>query len=590
MTTAADLIAALNRRRTLKSLRPEELGKLPPGWQRWLDAQPAVDGHAPGSPAPEWVDAFLRRPLRAIPRSPAEMGRMGALSSLLQQNWTPNVRDERGLRIGVSVVDVILHLVLAGLLLWLMYLRFMALAQQPQEDEAVQVEFIGRGNAAEGGGALAAEGADSAPAAAAPATRAAVPAASPAPAAGRPEAAAIERVAVPLPPALAAEVDISRRAPPLPVPVETTEAVEAAQPLQVSEVPAPEPERFQLPPPKQAALALPQAELREPQPRRQVEEVPTLQPQPVRTLQPREAQARIDVPQLRDQPRALEVPEPQRMQPIAERATPAIANRQAQLGVPEYRGELREIPMPPGGAPTPSSQAGSGNAASAAAASGAGGERGNAPAAGQAASGAGAGKRAASESGRGVGHAGAGAGSALKPAPGGWPGAAKSDDWGAASRNVAGTGNGSGRDGDGGNGNGLFDKDGSVRLPDAWSDNNIDIDQAGTWLKRPGLEYRGTRFDKYWIPQGNLLEEWVRRGIKKVSIPIPGTGTHLECVVSLLQLGGGCFPVNPDVNEQSSTGRPPPDVPFKPELQEDNGSVRPQDAPDEPLPAPLPGG
>ena len=41
--------------------------------------------------------------------------------------------------------------------------------------------------------------------------------------------------------------------------------------------------------------------------------------------------------------------------------------------------------------------------------------------------------------------------------------------------------------------------------------------------------------------------------------------------------GGGCFPVNPDVNEQPATARPPPDIPFKPELQEDNGSVRPQE-------------
>ena len=67
----------------------------------------------------------------------------------------------------------------------------------------------------------------------------------------------------------------------------------------------------------------------------------------------------------------------------------------------------------------------------------------------------------------------------------------------------------------------------------------------------------------------------MRRGIKKLAIPIPGTNTKLECVVSLLQLGGGCFPVNPDVNEQPAGARPPPDIPFKPELQEDNGSVKP---------------
>ena len=94
-------------------------------------------------------------------------------------------------------------------------------------------------------------------------------------------------------------------------------------------------------------------------------------------------------------------------------------------------------------------------------------------------------------------------------------------------------------------------------------------------MTRPGLEYRGTRFDRYWIPEGNLLEEWVRKGIKQVSIPIPGTGKSLQCVISLLQLGGGCMPVDPDVNEQPARARPPPDIPFKPGLQEDNGSVKP---------------
>ena len=124
-----------------------------------------------------------------------------------------------------------------------------------------------------------------------------------------------------------------------------------------------------------------------------------------------------------------------------------------------------------------------------------------------------------------------------------------------------------------------------MRLPDAWSkQDGLDLDRAGTWLQRPGLEYRGTRFDKYWIPEGNLLQEWVRRGIKELSIPIPGTGLKLKCVVSLLQFGGGCMPVDPDANEQSSTGRAAPDIPFKPALQEDNGSVRPVPAPAKPSP------
>ena len=66
-----------------------------------------------------------------------------------------------------------------------------------------------------------------------------------------------------------------------------------------------------------------------------------------------------------------------------------------------------------------------------------------------------------------------------------------------------------------------------------------------------------------------------RKGIKSVAIPIPGTNKKIDCVISLLQLGGGCGITDPNLNEQPTDGRPPPDVPFKPELQEDNGSVRP---------------
>lgn len=568
MTTAADVIAALNQRRQRKSLRPEVPGQLPPGWQGWLDAQPRIDGHAAGAPAPALVDALAQRPLRAIPRSPAMLGRWAALGSLLRQEWTPDLREERRLRIGVSVADIVLHTVLVGLLLWLMYLRFMALLQVPEEDEAVQVEFIGRGNVAEGGGALATAGAPSAEASAAPARRALTPA----PTSGRPEAAAIETMATPPPAQVVADTPVPARVREIAPPV----AAEAAQPLQVTEVPTPQPEAtFRLPPPRERTVALPQAVLRDVRPTQQVEEIPTAPVQQVRTLQAREAQAQVRVPELQAQPTALDVPQAQRMREIAARATPDVASRQAQVRVPDFRGELRDVPMPPGGSPTPAAQAGTGSAPAAAArADGAGGARGNAPVAGQSTAGSGAGERPGNRGGRGVAATGTGAGPALKPAPGGWPGSAKSDDWGASNRNVAGTGNGDGRQGDG-----LFNKDGSVRLPDEWSQQTgIDVDRAGTWLKRPGLEYRGTRFDQYWVPQGTLLQEWVRRGLKKVAIPIPGTRTRLECVVSLLQLGAGCYPVNPDVNEQPATARPPPAVPFKPGLQEDNGSLPPPPA------------
>ena len=101
----------------------------------------------------------------------------------------------------------------------------------------------------------------------------------------------------------------------------------------------------------------------------------------------------------------------------------------------------------------------------------------------------------------------------------------------------------------------------------------IDLAKGGTWLKRPPYDYKPTRFDAFWIPSGTLLEEWVRRGIKQVSIPVPGTSLEIVCVVSLLQLGGGCGLDDLDVNDEPSTGKAAPDVPFKPELQENQDAL-----------------
>lgn len=580
MTTAADVIAALNQRRLLKLGKPEAAGDMPAGWQRWFDAMPQADAGAARARIEAWVQP-LARGLTYSAQSKAT--RLGLPFFHLQRLGRPvDPRDERALRIGVGAVDIVLHVLLAALLLWLMYLRFMELSKQGDEEEGsvVQVEFIGRGNAATGGGALANAGAQSAPASASPArnpapTPATQATETPAPADAPP---AIEQVATPAPQA----IDASREIPPL----ERTPPAppQVRQVLQVSDVPQPQPDGFKLPPPRERSVVLPQAQLREVQPRQQVEAISTLETQPIRTLQPTQRQPQLRAPELKEQVREIEVFTPDASALARERAVPAASDRQAQVQVPQLRGQVREIPLKADGGGTPAEQPGNGVAASGKApTAGNGADKAGATGAGQAQAGAGQGARAAQAGGRGVTAAGSGAGPGLKPAPGGWPGAAKSDDWGASKRNVAGTGNGNGRDGDGKSG--LFNGDGSARLPDEWSDQNgVDLDRAGTWLKRPGLEYKATRFDKYWIPQGTLLQEWVRRGIKELSIPIPGTGIKLKCVVSLLALGGGCLPVDPDVNEQSSTGRAAPDVPFKPELQEDNGSVR------APEPAAKPGG
>ncbi len=600
MTTASDLIAALNQRRLLRTGKTAEEGVgYPSGWQRWLDAMTPAEGESRRPDSRAWVDALDARPLEQ-PKGLRGLAR--PFFQLLRRSRPFDPRDDRALRIGATSADILLHLILAALLLWLMYLQLYAVAEPEEDsggsDDAVQVEFIGRGNAQEGGGALATEGAQAAPASAsAAASGKATPtsAAQAASAAGGSAKPVLETVPLPQ----AASV-VASQAPKLAQVAPMLETA-PAQPLQVSVVPKPEPDAtFRLPPPREMSVQTPQPQPREPQLQAQVEALTTFQARPVRTLEARQPQARLRPQELKETVRELETFSPNRSQLARERALPSTATGQAQLQVPALAGEVREIPSGAGAGGSSTAASGSGSAAMGdSAARGAGGNATSAGGTGQAQAGTGHGSAPGTQGGRGANATGAGAGPGAKPAPGGWPGAGRSDDWGASNRNAQGTGsgNGSGRSGSGGgqgnnagrgngNGDGLFNNDGSVRLPDQWSANSgVNLDRQGTWLKRPGLEYRGTRFDQYWIPSGNLLQEWVRRGVKELSIPIPGTSTSLKCVISLLQLGGGCLPVNPDVNEQSATGRPAPNIPFKPQLQEDNGSVRPAPAAATPQPS-----
>lgn len=566
MTTAQDLIAALEQRRLLKRGRADAAGEMPAGWKRWFDAQPQADAGAARANIEAWVQPLAQRLDYAGQGNAARLGLPFFHLQRLSRPYDP--RDERALRIGVGAADIVVHLLLAAILLWMMYLQLAELARRDEAPaQVVQVHFIGRGNAVAGGGALAEQGAQAAvsPAsrsAPAPATERATASAPPSQAAPPQVVAQVEAQVEATPPQA---IDASR---PVPPQQQAPAPPEARQVLQVSEVPQPQPDGFKLPPPRERAVALPQATLREVPSGQQVESLPMLGAPAPRTLEPVQRESQVRAPVLKEQVREIEVfrPEPRLQQ--RERATPATV---AALRVPQPAGEVRALPLKPDPGTAAAAATERGNAAAD------GSTKDASTAAGQAQAGAGQGARAAQAGGRGVAATGTGAGPGLKPAPGGWPGAARSDDWGASQRNVAGTGNGPGREADGKSG--LFNADGSARLPDAWSDqNSVDLDRAGSWLQRPGLEYRGTRFDKYWIPQGNLLQEWVRRGIKELSIPIPGTGLKLKCVVSLLQFGGGCMPVDPDANEQSSTGRAAPAVPFKPALQEDNGSVRPPPA------------
>lgn len=86
------------------------------------------------------------------------------------------------------------------------------------------------------------------------------------------------------------------------------------------------------------------------------------------------------------------------------------------------------------------------------------------------------------------------------------------------------------------------------------------LDQVGEFLRPlPSIDYEPTRFEAYWVPTESVLEEWVRRGIKEVYIPIPGSSWRIQCTVSLLAPGGGCGIVPP--HQDSS---PQPLAPYVP--------------------------
>ena len=157
------------------------------------------------------------------------------------------------------------------------------------------------------------------------------------------------------------------------------------------------------------------------------------------------------------------------------------------------------------------------------------------------------------------------------------PSPRRGDDWGDSTRNVPG--------GQAGSPSGLFDAEGRPRLagntgrvggglpPGTITEDYEKIDRMGTWLKRPPIGYEPTSLDRFWIPHETLLEEWVRRSIKEVLIPIPGTGKRIRCTVAMLMLGGACGITDPNLLDVDAEQRPPPDVPFKRELHEDPDSL-----------------
>lgn len=555
MFSSSDLIEAL-RRRQRRSLRPERAaGEFPEGWQQWFASMRVRAGAVKGAAAESILAIFLAREPALPPAALADLGRWRAFASLWRQEWHPASRDERGVRVFATVASLLLHVLFSVVLVWLMYTRFLAFvpSDAPKGEAVVQVEFIGDGTPEEKGGGPAPGDTEQPVADSAAAARQAIDAPAPRPVPELPEpAVAVQEDTPPQPPA-----------PP------------AAQPLQVTETPVPD-SRFVLPPPRQVAVpdavvAVPEVSLRP----REIEVVESPVPPPL--VERRLPQREVAVPDLRQQPvdvvvREIPAPLPRiQVRPVPQ---PRIATPELSAQAPAVA--TREIPSPAPAQPAPATRPGT-QASAPSAATGSAATPSPTPSGGTPASTGGA--RPAAPS--------AGSGVASTPSAGATPSPRRGDDWGNATRNRAGGQAGGGSPG-------LFNPDGSPRLaggdgrvggglpPGTITEDFEKIDRRGTWLKRPPIGYEPTSLDRFWIPHETLLEEWVRRNIREVLVPIPGTGKQIRCVVSLLQLGGGCGITDPNLVDIEADARKPPDVPFKPELQEDQDALLRRPAPTSP--------
>ncbi|KKF87250.1 hypothetical protein D7U93_02415 [Stenotrophomonas maltophilia] len=583
LTRAEQLIDLLLARQQPRAVL-EKSTRLPYGWALWLRSL----GPLPRPfHAREVIAVFLPRPLPGPPGQSPRLSPWQALRRLFWQDWDAAPRDQRWMRWTSALVSALLHLLFFVLLLWVAVIRTSAPDEEGTEGERVQVEFVGRASQEGGGDQPGAEAAAAAAAGRVAPGQEAGAASAPAP---RPVAAettasspaSAPTASVPPPPADAEPAPVA--APP-PSPVQATEVAQASTDFVVPPVSVPRTEVSVVPrdstpavrersvqpvqaPPTPSPVRTPELAVRTPQVRdiqvreREVSTVDApVAPQPLRS-----AEVQVRVPQQDVQVREREV------QAVADPQVrmAAVAGREPAVRAPTGRDvQVREREVASAPVAAPASSSGSATATPATAAQGS---------ATQASSSA---RPSASSS------TPANAGARPAPDPGNWATPAKGDDWGSSSRNRDGSSNGIRQASTAGKGSGLFNADGSVRVPgqegdghaargapgganDGWSKERIA--QSGTWLKRPPYDYTPTSFDKYWVPQESLLAEWVRKGVKAMEIPLPGTNTRISCVISILQAGGGCGLTNPNMQDQPAVARPPPDIPFKKELQEDNGS------------------
>ncbi|HZW18346.1 MAG TPA: hypothetical protein VFF71_06025 [Luteimonas sp.] len=570
--SSADLIEALWCRRR-RSLRPGRApGEFPPGWTAWFDALKVRVGAVTGATAGAFIAIFMAREPKLPPRATATLDRWRAFNTLWRQQWHPASEDERGLRVLAMAITLLAHLFFALFLAYLAYVRIMAIPEQGEAsagEEVIQVEFIGEGTPEdEGGGPPQGEAvAEETPAAAAQGEDRTPQPAAPMPPQPQPE----QQVATqPTPPQITRpEPERPTLSPQVPEPV--VELPPVQQPLQVTETPQPD-TTFTMPPVRMAEVPLRDVrvpELAAPAPAIEVVEVPA----PVTAPQPREVAtpaASVELPRQEAEVAVREIPAP--LSPVEVPRTPA-----PPIAAPDLRPAqapsvaTRSIPAPrPAASGTaPSAQPDEGE-------TGAATKPSSSSQAGTAAQERPSSGRESASQGTRPSATAAGSGTSPVPDPGALPSPKPGDDWGMSDRNRPGGQAGT---------SGLFNADGSPKLasgdgkvggglpPGTITEDFEKIDRNGTWLKRPPIDYTPTAFDKFWVPNETLLQEWVRRSIKEVLIPIPGTSKTIKCSVVLLALGGACDITDPNLQDVEAEAREPPDVPFKPELQENQGAL-----------------
>lgn len=530
MFSTTELVQAMQRRQRLVAHRVRAVGQ---AWAEWLASQPNLSSTSDMDTADAFAHVLAARELPPPRKASADLSRWQALRATFRQSLDPpGAHDRRERRIAWSV-SVLFHLLLLVGLWWLGGVPPLP-APTPYGDNSLQVQYIGIGTPEEGGSGAPAVVEVQPIARTADAAAASAAAAMPEPAPTDPASAPMAAQTEPAPQPEAEQIASQ--------PLQVTETTQPDTSFVLPEVTAPQPRTSQ--PQLQVQEIRPQQRMVEAAEAVRLPDMPAVTPRQPSTT-PQLAARDVEVRQRNlEAMQPLQVPSLPSTRPRATAATPS-------LSAPGQQVRGREVGISESAIQAAQARSGS------AAASG----RDSASAGPPASS---SGTRPATA---------AGSGQQPATAAGALPGTRLGDDWGQSARAQHG--------GRAGTADGLFGADGRPRLPpgtaaagggfppgsDGW-DRQM-LDRHGTWLSRPPNDYAPTRFDQYWLPTGSLLQEWVRRGVRNMEIPIPGTSKRIRCVISVLQAGGGCGVWDPNLQDQPAEARPPPDVPWKPELQED---------------------